>query len=1356
MTSAGYGKNKLRLFILILVAALTFSSCGVENGGKRSDPTDMTIIATDPAETGDITETADPAATDDIAATNINTRQPEDQATDDQAASAIPATDEPVDTGTVVPTSGSDETQVPSEVPTEDITPTPTDVPTPTPTKAPTPTPTKAPTPTPTKAPTPTPTKAPTPTPTKAPTATPTATPAPTPPADLSKYSDLVISKVYGNGGNTTGVCEHSFIELTNTGSKSVSLGGLALYYKTAASGSYTEFNLPSVTLGAGKTYLIRGASATKGTAKYDTSAEVIRVEKYDTQWDITLSNKEIRLILAPSGQSFSKTAQPAEIDGKISYFVATDSYYFDTGYVDDYSKNKVAVRTAMKQDSGYYLQNLTKTTSDKLAQIVPTTMNGSKAKVTGSKLNEVAFSSPAGFYTSTVKLTLTAPEGYSKVYYTLDGSDPTKSSTRKEYSTTISLADTSSVSFGKTYNTGLSYVSAIRSNATKMLGARVVKACAYNGKEYTGVYTNTYIISSQMKNYGVTVMSLSMDINEIFGDPGFYHNFNASSNDPNTRGKGFMEVFDENGTRRGYSYVEMAVSGHGSSGVGNRSFKVFYKGSNNTADGTESKLNYDLFDGYATNSKGQNITEFSRLLLRNSGNDVHSSLIRDAYMQRVSRALNVDTMAYAPVLLFINGEFWGVYNARERYSGDYVESHYGIDKDNVALIESDYSQVHTNQNAPFIVSSGLDNDADDFNDLVTYIKSNSMSNSKNYQYVASKLDIDSFIDMYVSRLYFSARDWPENNIKIWRNRVENDPSGFDNKWHFTLLDMDMGISFFTDANNTTENSNFFGWIDATGCVVGNIMHALKQNATFKKQFLKRFYEVLNEIYIPSMMEEELDKIVAERAPIFSLQLQRWPGITNESYSTSVSNMRKFINNRYGYAINYLCSYMGVTESYLQNLSGNYITTEFSEARLVVKIDGSAVKPSYTKKFDNSITFKVEATANEGFELVAIVFTDTSGKVTRYTGGTASISTSKGGEITFETKKNATDVSLSVHPGIVAGGEQMYYLTSDGKLYAWGYNINNVLGAGASTEKVTKPVLVRENVAQIEVCHSNDVENSNHNIAAAILTLDGDIYIIGAGTIAPLGAASTWKLVEFDGYPVSISVGYDHMLVLDKDGGVWGIGNNSYGQLGTPNVGSTVESFRKIADNAVMISAGRRNSAYVDQNGDCYVLGDARWNKFRSSTDNITSPYKLLSGVTYISSGEHEMIMVTESGNLYYAGWRSIQGFTQGTGTSGAAKLNVTGVEKAAIHFGNMVILTESGAVYVYGLNTGNAIGSSVTGGTPSRLISSGVKDVAAGYDFIAYMLSDGTVKVTGSNAYGQAGNGTTSEYVNAATAQIR
>ncbi|MBO4261882.1 MAG: hypothetical protein J5921_04615, partial [Clostridia bacterium] len=278
-------------------------------------------------------------------------------------------------------------------------------------------------------------------------------------------------------------------------------------------------------------------------------------------------------------------------------------------------------------------------------------------------------------------------------------------------------------------------------------------------------------------------------------------------------------------------------------------------------------------------------------------------------------------------------------------------------------------------------------------------------------------------------------------------------------------------------------------------------------------------------------------------------------------------------------------------------------------------------------------------------------------------------------------------------------------------------------------------------------------------VAAAVLTLDGEIYTIGgsAQSAGRTGTLTTWGVVEYNGNPVDISVGYDHLLVLDKNGDVYGIGNNSYGQLGTANYQNSTEHFQKIASGAVMISAGRRNTAYVNANGDCYILGDGRWNKFNDSTDSLTTPYKLLSGVTYIESGEHNLVLVDEAGTAYYAGWRDIGSFVQGGGSHGAGiVLQNKGCTQASIFFSNMLMLTETGAVYVYGLNEGGAIGSAVTGGASSCLISSGVKQVAAGFGFSAFLMNDGTVKILGDNSCGQHGNGNTNETGGFTTVKVK
>lgn len=1200
-------------------------------------------------------------------------------------------------------------------------------------------------------------------------TPTPVATPTPTPPPQVSAsaFYGIVISKVYGNGGNKDGICEHSFIEICNTSTiNSINLNGLSIYYKTKGDTSYKSLDFGAVTLAPGGYYLIRCNAG----ANYQTSSEMLKITSYDRTWDVTISNKEIALILAPTSKAPGASTEPAYVSDKVSYFVASDTWFFDTGYVTDMSKAKVAVRVAMQPDSGYRTLNLGKQNSYTLSQIGPRSSKGEN-KITKCMLNEVKFDHDPGFYDSAFSLKLTAAGGY-KIYYTTDGSDPKTSTTRKLYSTAITMADTTKKGYGETtkYLANKTNDSAYIPNVSNIIGGTVVKAYATNGSTNTEVFTSTYFVSSAIKNYKTTVMSVSLNKGVLCDDPGttnggtgggFYTHYYPSTNDPNPRGMAVMEVFDPQGVRKGISNVELSVSGHGSSGWHMKSLKIYYKGTNNETAGMDGKLYYNLFGGYSRNSKGQTITDFSRLLIRNSGNDCAMTYIRDVMIQRLSRNLRLDTQAYAPALVFFNGEFWGLYNVRERYSGDYVESHFGVEKDNVALIESDYSQVHTNTNAPYVVTSGLDNDADDFNALINWIDSHELTSAANYKYVADRIDIDSFVDMYIARIYFSARDWPENNIKIWRNRAGSaDRTKGYTKWRFSLLDTDFGLDY--PNIDTGPSSNWFGWINGTFCAVAKIMNKLIKNTDFKNMFMARFYQVVNEIYVPSTMEAELNTVVAGRDQIFQLQVDRWSkdGASWTSYRNGVASIRNFLQKRNNYVISYLCSYFGVTEAYLMSISGNYVTVDYLETRATVKVNNQNVSSGWNFKFDKSTTFTVTATAKEGFTVTAIVFTDYNGNETRKAGTSASFTTTKSGTVTLETKKNsAGSTSLKVHPGITAAGCTLYYLDASGKLYGWGSNVNNILGAGTGTANVTKPRLIMDNVAIISVCSSNDYENNNTSyIAAAVLTLDGEIYSIGgsAQSAARSGNLSSWGIVEYDGNPVDISVGYDHLLVLDKNGDMYGIGNNSYGQLGAANYQGSTDRFQKIASGVTMISAGRRNTAYLDSNGNCYVLGDGRWNKFNDSTDNFTTPYKILSGVSYIESGEHNLVLVTEGGDVYYAGWREVGSFTQGGGSHGASPvLKNKGVKQASIMFSNLLMVTESGQVYVYGLDQGGAIGGAVTGGTPSTLSLTGVKQVAAGYSFSAFLMNDGSVKILGDNSNGQHGQNNTSAVTGFSTVTI-
>ncbi len=1162
------------------------------------------------------------------------------------------------------------------------------------------------------------------------------------------QFKDVLISAVYGTGQNRDAAVAHGFIQLYNTSAQSVSLADAALYYREKAGDGYRQFVFSkNASIAPGGYYLVRMAQTREGADAYDASFAVLSIDSYDAEWPVILDNKDIQLALAPAGQDVSKDTAVESINGTVSYFIAAELGCDNHFSVDNMSKSKVAVRTALKSYSGFHKVNLNESTTAQLAQVCPESSQG-KNTVIGSRVSEVLFSADAGIYREGFWLELSAKEGYT-IYYTTDGTDPRAHG--KEYTSSIPLADSSEKAIGDTLKGAANQ--GFGTSSKTLPGGHVIKAYATNGFEYTDVFTNTYFISETFYDYGVTMMSLSMDKSLIYGKEGFYNHYYGTGGMPNQRQTGMLEVFSADGQRHGSSYVELAISGHGSSGWPMKSMRVYYKSANNTAVGTDGDLNYDLFEGYARDDQGHAITDFSRLLLRNSGNDCMDSFIRDAYMQRVSRDMDVYTMAYVPVLLFINGEFWGVYNARERYSPEYVESHTGADKENAAVIESDYDALVLggNANAPFIPMESTQEDADEFNAIVRYIRTHDLSNEADYQYVAERLDVNSFMDMYVARLFFNARDWPENNIKVFKNRVEG---SVDTKWHFTLLDMDMGIAMYPEGHwaDTSEKANFFGWIDSTNTVVGTIMHGLCKNAGFKQAFIARFAYVVDHMYSPEKLEAELDALVAEREPLVELQTKRW-GASESQYRTSVENMYKFVRNREQYVISMLCSYFGISPEDLQMATEKKVVVSFNSERATVTFNGQAVSASgaeyvfEVEKSDQSVTFEVVATAKEGYSISSIAFMPTMGEVQTVQGDRAQFTVTSAGTVVINTKSNnAQSPVAGVQSGITASAHSSYYLTETGDLYAWGMNKNGILGIPGDAN-VSMPTLVASGVAKVAVCHSNDAENNNNDTMMAYLTLDGELYTVGNNSAGQLGRHGTATddrvgLVKFDKKIKDVSVGHDHLLVLDEDGVLWGVGSNAYGQLGRSNDGGHTTSFQMVASGVKLIAAGRRNSFYTDQNDTCYVLGDNRWQKFGTNAEKYNKPHKLLDNVAYMSSGEHQVVLVTAKGDLYYAGWRSLNGFAQGQGAGGAVKLT-NGVQKAVLHHGNMLILKTDGSVWGYGLGAGGALGNvNATSGTPAKMISGGVKDIASGYQFSMFLYEDGSIKVQGDNAHGQAGNG--------------
>ena len=304
-------------------------------------------------------------------------------------------------------------------------------------------------------------------------------------------------------------------------------------------------------------------------------------------------------------------------------------------------------------------------------------------------------------------------------------------------------------------------------------------------------------------------------------------------------------------------------------------------------------RIVYPVFPGLtAQGDANRFITDFNRLLLRNAGNDFYRTYLRDPYMQRLVAHLNLDTQAYRPVVHFVNGEYWGIINLRERFDANFIESHYGVVEEDVVIL-GDGAQV----------DEGRAGDRVAFLALRQFIRNEDMTRDANMAHVAARMDLENFRDYYISQIFFRNTDWPLHNVRIWRKRTEpigasdgevaeanqvdgadqgHLPVGHDGRWRWMLYDTDHGFGFAGGLQAYTHNTLAYAmglegheeWSNPEWSTV--MFRKLLENEGFRQDFINTFAHHLNTTFHPRRTLEMLAEMQAVIMPEMAEHRQRW------------------------------------------------------------------------------------------------------------------------------------------------------------------------------------------------------------------------------------------------------------------------------------------------------------------------------------------------------------------------------------------------------------------------------------------------------------------------------------------------
>ncbi len=544
-----------------------------------------------------------------------------------------------------------------------------------------------------------------------------------------------------------------------------------------------------------------------------------------------------------------------------------------------------------------------------------PGSSNITQGTVNTEPAESPVFSIPGGIYSGNQTLTLSADSPTAVIRYTTDGSRPT------------SISNV--------------YGSALILNTTVVIRARV-----YDGDKLPGpMVTNSYIID---ENPTLPVASLTAFPETLWDtDIGIYANQMKSREIPTT-----FEFYEKDGSG-GFNYdMGMRISGQAS---------FFYPQKPLTLScddrfGVE-EVPYKVFPN-------MDIEEYKDIYFRNSGTaDNRYTMFRDALQHSlVINEMDVDALAYRPAMTFINGQYWGIYNLRDKANADFLASHHNVDPNNIDYLEYDFSPT------PVVIEG----DVNDYNALLNYLENNDLSIQQNYEYVKTQIDIDEILNYIITEIYCDNVNWGNTNVRWWKEKTAGA------KWRWVLVDFDWG--FGIDYPNFSSHY----WQNTIAYYQTNlppwslfIYDKLFDNEEFTVEFFQRFAVHLNTTFRTERVVQVFDSLKIRIDTEMSRHIERWndpeyqyvlfdrlPIPDMEAWNADVDSMRGFALNRTAYQWQHLVDSFG-----LRGTADLTLTLSDADHGTVV-INGVQFDTSFTGSFFMDLPMTLTAIPDAGYRFV--------------------------------------------------------------------------------------------------------------------------------------------------------------------------------------------------------------------------------------------------------------------------------------------------------------------------------------------------------------------------------------------------
>lgn len=515
-------------------------------------------------------------------------------------------------------------------------------------------------------------------------------------------------------------------------------------------------------------------------------------------------------------------------------------------------------------------------------------------------------FAKERGFYPNAFFLDITNPNSVGTIRYTLDGSEPTK------YSTAF------------TNQIVISAISAISVIRAKIFADNFMPSKTETKSYFVNKEPNLPIISlaTNPDNFfssdsGIYVLGPNAETAMPYYGANFWQDWERPIH---------IEFFEES-KEFGFAVdCGVKIFGNWSRLNPQKSLALYARGEYGF-----SEFNYKLFP----DSK---IDKYQSFVLRNSGNDWNSTMFRDALLQKIVSPVDIDLQNYRPVIVYLNGEYWGIHNLREKINEHYIESHHKIPNNDINILENN-----------MVLVQGSAENYLNFHNSLNYVD---MTNDSAFAYLNSKIDVNEFADYVIAQIFFNNTDWPGNNIKFWQQQSTN------SKWRWILFDTDFGFGIWNVYDYMANTLTFA--LETNGPAWPNpawstyLFRKLLENKEFKNVLISRYSTYYNTIFLPSNINGIITNYSSKISDEIITHYEKWGG-NYSNWQNEVNNMRIFANNRSTFLTSHFINYFGITGQFSLTINQNVKIGKVEITDLKIE------KDTFTGYFFDNIPLKISA-----------------------------------------------------------------------------------------------------------------------------------------------------------------------------------------------------------------------------------------------------------------------------------------------------------------------------------------------------------------------------------------------------------